>query len=73
TFENFKYDAANQSQTTVSYIMLNGLMPGKNYLWNIMLTKRLMNNLELNFQYDGRKPGTGKTIHTGKATLTAIF
>ena len=73
TFENFKYTSAKAGQTTVSYIMLDGLMPGKNYLWNVMLTKRLMNNLELNFQYDGRKPGTGKTVHTGRATLTALF
>ena len=73
TFENFKYQSTKSGQTTVSYIMLDGLMPGKNYLWNMMLTKRLMNNLDLNFQYDGRKPGTGKTIHTGRATLTALF
>lgn len=73
TFENFKYTTQQAGQTTVSYVMLDGLMPGKNYLWNIMLTKRLMNNLELNFQYDGRKPGTGRTVHTGRATLTALF
>ena len=46
--------------TTVSYIMLDGLLPGKNYLWSLSLTKRLLNNLEVNFQYDGRKPGTCK-------------
>ena len=73
TFENLDYTSAKTGQTTVSYIMLDGLMPGKNFLWNLMLTKRLMNNLELNFQYDGRKPGVGKTVHTGRATLTALF
>lgn len=73
TFENFKYTSPHAAPTTVSYIMLDGLMPGRNYLWNVMLTKRLMNNLELNFQYDGRKPGSSRTIHTGRATLTALF
>ncbi|WP_223707909.1 hypothetical protein [Niabella beijingensis] len=73
TLDNLNYQSAASNTTTVSYIMLDGLLPGKNYLWNIMLTKRLMSNLELNFQYDGRKPGTTKTIHTGKASLTAIF
>ncbi|MFT4092105.1 MAG: hypothetical protein QM640_00605 [Niabella sp.] len=74
TFNNLKYNASDAaSETTVSYIMLDGLSAGKNFLWNMTLTKRLFNNLELNFQYDGRKPGTSKTVHTGKASLTALF
>jgi hypothetical protein len=72
-FQNLRYNSSATGQTTVSYIMLDGLMPGKNYLWNISLTKRLINNLELNFQYDGRKLGTGKVINTGRASLTALF
>src|SRR5690606_5278654 len=57
TFNNIDFDAKNGSaNSTVGYIMLDGLMPGKNYLWSVILTKRLLNNLELNFQYDGRKP-----------------
>lgn len=73
TFNNLSYSSEVSAQSTIGYIMLDGLLPGKNLLWNIMLTKRLLNNLELNFQYDGRKPGSARTIHTGKASLTAIF
>lgn len=74
TYNGLKYHAdAGAAQTTVGYIMLDGLLPGSNFLWNVMLTKRLLNNLELNFQYDGRKPGNTRTIHTGRASLTAIF
>lgn len=74
TFNNIIYDAANAgTASTVSYIMLDGLLPGKNYLWNITLSKRLLNNLELNFQYDGRKPASSKTVHIGRMTLTALF
>ena len=74
TFNNIDYKSANNAATsTVSYIMLDGLLPGKNYLWSVILTKRLLNNLELNFQYDGRKPASTKTVHIGRASLTALF
>jgi hypothetical protein len=53
--------------------MLDALLPGKNFLWNFDLTKRLGNNLELNFQYEGRKPAETRTIHIGRASLRAIL
>ena len=74
TYNNIDFESkAGNATTTVSYIMLDGLLPGKNYLWSVILTKRLLNNLELNFQYDGRKPATTKTVHIGRASLTALF
>lgn len=74
TFSNIDFSSTNGSTTTtVSYIMLDGLLPGQNYLWSLTFTKRLLNNLELNFQYDGRKPASSKTVHIGRASLTALF
>jgi len=71
TYTNINYTGL--PNTTVSYIMLDALLPGKNVLWNFDLTKRLGNNLELNFQYEGRKPAETRTIHIGRASLRAIL
>ena len=57
------------ANTTVSYIILDGLLPGKNYIWSLDLTKKLGSFLELNVTYEGRKPGEGNVIHTGRASL----
>ncbi len=71
TYNQIRYPYA--SNTTVSYIILDGLMPGSNFLWTVDFTKRLFNNVELNLQYEGRKPGDTKTIHVGRAAVRALF
>lgn len=70
-FSNINFKGVDN--TTVSYIMLEGLLPGKNLLWNINLTKRLINNLEISIQYEGRKPAGTRIINTGTASIRAIL
>jgi len=73
TFNNIDYRSQTGATTTVAYTMLDGLLPGKNFLWSLSVTKRLINNLELNFQYDGRKPAGTKVINIGRVSATALF
>ncbi|MDE1193218.1 MAG: hypothetical protein PW786_13905 [Arachidicoccus sp.] len=70
-FTNINY--TGDASTTVSYTILQGLLPGKNFQWTLNFTKRLMNNIEINFQYQGRKPGDTKLINIGTASVRAIL
>lgn len=71
TWNNIRY--TGQTNSAVSYIMLEGLLPGNNYLWNLGFTRRLLNNLEFSIEYEGRKPGETRVIHTGRASVRALL
>ena len=77
TMSSIVYSAAGgktpSTTSAVAYTILEGLQPGKNYLWNVDLIKKLGNNLELSLQYEGRKAGTTGIVHTGRAALRALL
>lgn len=57
----------------VAYQMLEGLQPGTNFTWNILVQKRITKYLDANLSYFGRKSETTSTIHTGSVQLKAFF
>ncbi|MEZ5026592.1 MAG: hypothetical protein R2739_08440 [Chitinophagales bacterium] len=71
SFYLVKYNGENG--TTKAYTILEGLQPGKNYLWSLRYTRNISRNLELSLSYEGRKTGTAKLVNTGSAQLRAIF
>ena len=61
------------AQSPVAFQMLEGLQPGKNMTWRLLLQRNLTQFLDININYQGRKTETSKTIHTGNVQLRAYF
>ncbi len=57
----------------VAYQMLEGLQPGTNFTWSLLLQKRITKYLDANLSYFGRKSKETKTVHTGSVQLRAYF
>lgn len=76
TYNNISFSSIEEipnPNSTAAYIILDGLLPGKNYLWNFDVSKRLSRSLEMNIQYEGRKPGTSRVVHIGRASIRALL
>ena len=61
------------ANSPVSYQMLEGLQPGKNFTWSLLAQQKITKFLDLNVTYYGRKTESSKTIHTGTVQLRAYF
>lgn len=66
-------DFSGVPSTTLGYIMLDGLQPGKNLIWTVDLTKRLGSFIEMSIQYEGRRSGSSGLVNIGRAQVRAIL
>jgi hypothetical protein len=62
-----------EAATPVGFAILNGLQNGRNWLWNLGLNRQLSRNLTLSLSYEGRQTGESKTVHVGRAQVSALF
>lgn len=63
----------NSPNQTINFLLLEGLQNGNNVLWNIAFTKRIFKNFDWIINYQGRKTGILRTIHTGTMQIRATF
>lgn len=70
-YADIEFDGIPSS--TLGFIMMDGLQPNKNFLWQLDLTKRINSFIELSFQYEGRKSGSSGIVNLGRAQLRAIL
>ena len=72
-FSLYQNNYVGDEQSAVAFQMLEGLQPGKNMTWRLLLQKNLTQFLDININYQGRKTETSQTIHTGNVQLRAFF
>lgn len=72
-FSLYKNDFTGSALSPAAYQMLEGLQPGQNLTWRLLLQKNLTQFLDINVNYQGRKSETSEAIHTGSVQLRAYF
>ncbi len=72
-FSLYQNKFVGDAQSPVAFQMLEGLQPGKNMTWRLLIQKNLTEFLDINLNYQGRKTETSQTIHTGNVQLRAYF
>ena len=72
-FSLYENDFVGDANSAVAFQMLEGLQPGRNMTWRLLLQKNLTQYLDVNINYQGRKSETSQTIHNGNIQLRAYF
>lgn len=64
---------SGDQNSALGYEMLESLKPGQNFTWNAGYQRSVSKNLQLSFQYNGRKSQGNKIIHSGGMEVRAFF
>ncbi|UKN00175.1 hypothetical protein K6119_10565 [Paracrocinitomix mangrovi] len=59
--------------SSLAFEMLEALKSGNNFTWGASYQRKVAKNLQLNFNYTGRKSESNKAIHSGGMELRAFF
>ncbi len=62
-----------RQDSPAGFALLEGLRPGRSWIWNAVADQQLGKSLQLSLRYDGRQVAQGNIIHSGQAQLQAIF
>ena len=62
-----------EENSPITYTMLEGFQPGKNYQFAVNFSRNINKFLRLNLTYSARKPAETDVIHTGQFSLSAYF
>lgn len=73
SLEYARFNYSGEANTSLELAMLEGLKNGNNYLWQASLTRKMSNNIDLSFRYEGRKTGDLKTVHVANMQAKARF
>ena len=60
-------------QSPIGYELLKGLRPGNNFSLVLSWQQRLVNGLQIQLYYEGRKPQNVDLIHSMRAGISALF
>ncbi len=73
TFNYIKINYPYNTNNSLGFEMLQGLMPGDNLTWEVVYQRSLSKTLMLNINYNGRYSKGNNVIHTGGIQLRAYF
>lgn len=73
SFSVLKISYNGEQNSALGFEMLESLKPGINYTWSALYQRSISRNLQLSFQYNGRKSEDNRMIHSGGMELRAFF